>query len=206
MSKFHPDRKGRITGSMVYILFPKKDNPKTKDSYAKHLANELFFGEIDSVNTWQTTHGEQGEHHAFNHYTQYYDFNIEKGEFIKNGNFGGSPDAISSDYGIDFKCPTSLENWLDYLYDGISDQQKHQAQMYMWLTGKKVWKICAFLEETMKMQMDDEFYPVPQHQRMIIIEEHYDENWANGIEEKGKIIIQKRDEYFEQLKAQFNGK
>lgn len=203
-NKFDSERCGKITGSMVHILFPKRDNPKSKETYAKHLANEMFFGEIQTGETWQTEHGNDGESMAHIHFTTYYDFDaIQKPGFFEKGFFGGTPDAISTDYGIDYKCPTSLEKWLDYLHEGIDTQQWHQCQMYMWLTGLKHWKICAFLIEN---KFQGQAYPVPTEQRMIVKDIAFDEYWANEIEEKAKPIIDMRDIYFNNLKMAFNGK
>lgn len=206
-NKFDTRRSGKITASQVHILFPKRDNPKTKETYAKHLANEMFFGEIQQGETWQTEHGNDAEYHANNYFTQFYDFNVNfKPEFICKGEFGGTPDAISTTYGIDYKCPTSLEKWLDYIHEGIDHQQWHQCQMYMWLTGLKHWKICAFLIENKFMSEQSINYPVPYENRMIVIDVPCDENWANDIQEKAQPIIEMRDKYFNNLKLAFNGK
>jgi hypothetical protein len=184
MSKFDPRRIGKITASQVYLLFPRRDNKVSQLSYAKHLANEMYFGEIKEVSTWQTEHGENAEHHAHNHYTQHYDFGaILKPQFYEKGQFGGTPDAIADTYGIDYKCPTSFEKWLEYLYEGIDYQQQHQAQMYMWLSGLKLWKVCIYLTETEKMYKDELSYPIEEEKRMIIINVNYDENWANDLYE-----------------------
>ena len=202
--KFDPRRAGKITGSQVHLLFTKRDNKASQLTYAKHLANELFFGEIKSPETWQMAHGNDGERLAHNYFTEFFDFNVqEKPAFFEKGIFGGTPDAISTTYGIDYKCPTSLEKWLDYLHDGISHQQYHQCQMYMWLTGLKLWKICAFLVETTYMENDNKSYDIPYDKRMILINVEFDENWSDELEEKAKFIIEQRDIYFENLKNQF---
>ena len=203
-NQFDPKRIGKITGSQVHLLFPRRENKVSQLTYAKHLANEMFFGEIKSPETWQTKHGKNSEYHANNYYTEHYDFGVTyKPPFIENGVFGGTPDAIATTYGIDYKCPTSFEKWIDYLYEGIDHQQYHQMQLYMWLTGLKHWKVCAFLTETEKMEEDGLKYPIEDTKRMLVINVAYDENWANELEERAKFIIEHRNIFYEALKVKF---
>jgi hypothetical protein len=200
-NKFDQRRIGKITASQVHILFPKRDNKKTQETYAKHLANEMRFGEIQSTESWQTKHGNDAEYHANNYFTEHYEFQVEfKPQFFEKGEFGGTPDAITEFYGIDYKCPTNLTKWLDYLHEGIDDQQYHQSQMYMWLTGKKLWKICVFLIEN---EFQAEPYNVEQDKRMIIIDIPYDETWSNDLSERSEYVLRKRDEYYQNLLKQF---
>lgn len=201
---FPKERFGLITGSKCEVLFPDKgDGVIGMNSYAKKLANEMYFQYYDEVQTWQMEHGSMGEHFAFEHYKTYYDDSIVKGEFIQLGDYGGSPDAEVDAYGLDFKCATSLGIWLDYFHKGISKQQMHQAQMYMHLRKKNTWKVCSYLTETQFMNDNGLVYPVPEPKRLIINEVKRDVNWGIRLNDIGPSVISLRDSYIGKLKEKF---
>src|SRR5688572_17901684 len=159
---FPMERFGLVTGSKCSVLFPLRGDGKVgQRSYAKTLANEKFFQFYDERSTWQTEHGKMAEFWAFEHYEKYIGSNIQKGEWIKKGECGGTTDALLPDRGVDFKCPTTLNGWLDYLHDPLDKEQKDQCQMYMYLTGLPLWEIAAFLIETQFMTDHGLTYPVP---------------------------------------------
>jgi len=136
IDKFTPERFGLITGSRCSPLVPIKDAQKGMITLAKELAKERYFSYYDEVSSWQMEHGEMGEHWAFEHYKQFYDANVQKGKFGFLGDVGWSPDAELPNYGVDFKCPTTLDNFLSYLTDGISKKEEDQCQLYMMGTKK----------------------------------------------------------------------
>ena len=203
-----PERRGLITASKVSVLFPKKSAEVGQRSYAKFLANEMFWGYSDTSGTWQTEHGNMNEHHAEQHYMTLYGEFGERPEFImdEENQLGGSPDWIGIDHGCDWKCPTTLQGWLDYLHEGIDDQQFYQAQMYMALTGLTKWKICAYLTETLKMIDSGQEYPVPQENRMIICEVDYQPGFKEQLIERAPKIIQMRDQFLMTLHNTFSGR
>lgn len=195
MSNLSEKRYGLITGSQCHVLFPKRKNEQTQITYAKELAKQKVFRYYDEVNTWQIEHGYMGEYVAMEWFQNNVDSNAIKPDFVSIGEFGGSADCITEIYGVDFKCPTSLGNWLDYLTDGISDQQYHQAQMYMHLYNKPLWKVIAYLAETERMNEMGETYPIDQDKRAIVIEVHKDDNWFNDLSLKSKFVLEKREEF-----------
>lgn len=199
------ERFGYITGSKMSILFPKRSAEVGQKSYAKQLANEMFFKYYDNSGTWQTEHGQMNEYHAENHFNTYYNGFGFRPEFLadKENWIGGSPDYVSADFGCDWKCPTTLQGWLDYLHNGIDESQFYQCQTYMYLTGKKLWKICAYLTETMRMIDNGLVYPIAEEKRMIIIDVHYLDQFGEMVIERSKPIIQMRDEYLAKLKEHF---
>jgi hypothetical protein len=201
---FNKERFGLVTGSKCVVLFPKGTSRSGPDTYARTLAKELFFQTYDEVSTWQMEHGKMSESFGFAHYVEYVDSRIEKGEWIRKGNCGGTIDAIIPGVrGVDFKCPTTLDGWLDYLYDGIDNQQENQCQMYMYLTGLDNWEIAAYLTETQKMSDNGLVYPIPEKQRMIRIQVQRRPEWETALNIVLPSLIQKRDEYMEKLKARF---
>lgn len=203
IDSFPVERFGLITGSKCSVLFPLKGNGKKgQRTYAKTLANEKFFKFYDEVITWRTEHGKMAESWALMHYEQYIG-DIEKGRFVQKGECGGTTDAERSDRGVDFKCPTSLGAWLDYLHNPLSKEQKNQCQMYMHLTGFDVWEIAAFLIETQFMTDNGLTYPVPEEKRMIITKVVKDPTWEMRLEEPLNYVIKERDKFFENLKAEF---
>lgn len=205
--KFDPRRFGLITGSACSVLFPEKGDGKVgMASYAKKLANEKFFKYYDEVSTWQMQHGSLAEHEAFEYFKANYFFALEKGRFEMIDECAGTSDALATDYGIDFKCPTSLEKWLDYIHVGIDKSQFHQAQMYMYLFKKNVWKIAAYLTETDWMTQRDLQYPVPMDKRMIVIDVAKQSDWEARLLAATPLVIQQRDRLFDLLTTQFTPK
>lgn len=200
---FPVERFGLITGSKCSVLFPLKGDGRVgQRTYAKTLANEKFFQFYDERGTWQTEHGKMAEHFAFMHYEERI-AELKKGRFIQKGECGGSTDAERSDRGVDFKCPTTLNHWLDYLHDPLSKEQKDQCQMYMYLTGLPMWEIAAYLIETQFMSDNGLQYPVPEEKRMIIVQIDKDPTWEIRLDEPSKYVIAERDRFFNNLKEQF---
>ena len=190
-------RRGLITGSPCYVLFPKRSAEKGQITYAKLLAKEIVFGFSDNVTTWQMEHGHMGEVVAMEWFLENVDKEAIKPEFKRKGEFGGSADCITKHYGVDFKCPTSLEKWLEYLTDGISEQQYWQAQMYMFIYDRPKWKICAYLVETNFMSENGLTYPIEDDKRSIEIVVDRLENFEELLLEKSKFVLKKRDEYID---------
>lgn len=202
---FPKERFGLVTGSKCTVLFPLRGDGKVgQESYAKKLANEMFFNFYDERSTWQTEHGKMAEHFAFMHYERYVGADIKPGRFIQKLYCGGSTDAELSDRGIDFKCPTSLEAWLDYLHETLSKDQIDQCNMYMYLTGLPMWEIAAYLTETQFMNDNGLTYPVSEDKRMIIVSVKKDPTWEARFLAILPSIIAKRNVYLSVLENHFN--
>lgn len=204
--KFSPERFGIITGSRCSPLVPIKSAEKGLDTLAKHLANEMYFEFYDEFGNWQTEHGTMAEQFAHQHYQKYFDENIQEGRWLKVGDIGGNTDAEAEDYGVDYKCPTSLNKWLDYLYSGVDKSQFDQCQHYMMLTGKKRWKIAAYLLETLWMSDNGLTYPVPHEKRMIVTEVKQSEAWVEQFNNSLPMVVQMREIYHNKLIEQFGNK
>lgn len=204
---FSKKRFGLITGSKCYILFPDRGDGKVgMRTYAKELANRMYFQFYDNNNTWQTEHGNLSESSANDHYKMFIDETAEyQPKFAVHGlKFGGSGDAICKTRGVDYKCPASLNGWLDYIHDGISKQQYHQCQMYMHLYKRDEWDVAAYLLETNRMSNNGETYPVPREKRMIITRVVKQEGWWEKLEENAEYVIEQRDIFYSKLIEQFN--
>jgi hypothetical protein len=201
---FDNNRFGLITGSKCSVLFPKRSAEKGQRTYAKQLANQMFFKFYDEKGTWQTEHGHLAESSGFEYYQQHFCKDAEyQPNFEMYMEFGGSADCIAQDWGVDFKCPTSLEAWLDYLHEGIDEQQYHQAQMYMFLYDRPEWHICAYLLETNRMSDNGLTYPVDHDKRMIITKVKKEEGWSDLLIERGETVIQMRNEFYTNLIQNF---
>lgn len=201
---FSMERFGLVTGSKCSVLFPLKGEGKVgQRTYAKTLANEMFFQFYDEKGTWQTEHGKMAEHWAFLHYEKYFGANITQGEWVKKGDCGGTTDALLPDRGVDFKCPTTLNGWLDYIHEPLSKEQKDQCQMYMYLTGLPLWEIAAYLIETQFMTDNGLTYPVPEEKRMIIVPVERDPTWEERLNMVLPSIVGLRNEFLEKLKIAF---
>jgi hypothetical protein len=204
MTDFDNNRFGLITGSMCSVLFPKKSAEVGQRTYAEELAQQMFFKFYDDSGTWQTDHGNDMEPFAFDHYKQYYNSQVTPGMFaMKDNYYGGTCDALCPDYGIDFKCPTSLKNWTKYL-KGIEESQYHQAQMYMYLFDRDKWKVAAFLQETWRMTEQGKVYPVSIEKRMIINTVQKEPGWVELLHERGAKLIEWRNDYFKELQKHFS--
>jgi len=196
MGNLSEKRFGMITGSECHVLFPKISAKVGVTTYAKKLAKEIVFGWRDEVNTWQMDHGHMGESVAREWFIKNIDPDCFQPDFIQSGNFGASGDLLTSfDYGVDFKCPTSMEKWLEYLTEGISNQQYCQAQMYMHLYGYEKWKVCAFLEETSFMSNNGLVYPIEEKNRCIHVDVEKEKGWGDLLEDRSIDLIRQRDEY-----------
>ena len=206
IDQFTEERFGLVTGSRCSPLFPLRgDGEKGQRTLARELASEMYFKFYDEFGNRHTEHGTMAEAFAFEYYGENFDGEIEKGRWVRKGSCGGSTDAEAKLYGVDFKCPTSLHKWLDYLYLPIDHEQEQQCQMYMYLTKKENWKIAAFLQETQFMSDNGLTYPVPQNKRMIVVNVPRQSDWVQRLSETLPKVITWRDEYYAILKKQFDG-
>tara|TARA_R110000764_G_scaffold72464_3_gene148619 strand:+ start:2947 stop:3561 length:615 start_codon:yes stop_codon:yes gene_type:complete len=189
------ERRGLITGSPCHVLFPKRSAEKGQLTYAKLLAKERVFKYSDNATTWQMEHGHMGEVVAMEWFLENIDKKAIKPEFVKKGEFGGSGDCLTENYGVDFKCPTSLEKWLEYLTEGVSNQQYWQAQMYMFIYDRPKWKVCAYLVETNYMSDNGVTYPISPDKRCIENTIDKLDGFEEMLLEKSKFVIEKRNEF-----------
>jgi hypothetical protein len=200
---FPKERFGRVSGSRCTPLVPKRDAKAGMITLAKQLAKERFFGFYDEVSTWQMDHGKMGEFWAFEHFQKYHNEAIEKGVFGSDNDTAWSTDAELPEYGVDFKCPTTLDGYLNYLFDGISDYEYNQAQFYMHKRNKPKWVIAPFLIETQKMTENGLVYPIKEAERMILIEVLPDQAWRDKFESNLPFVIEERNNFIEMLKLKF---
>mgnify|MGYP000511784625 CR=1 FL=1 len=201
---FDERRYGLITGSACSVLFPNKDARVGQISYAKELAQQKFFKFYDERSTWQMQHGHLSESFALVNFQNYINPNAENGDFKMIDEYGGTCDCLCPEYGVDFKCPTTMGTWLDYLYTGIDKQQYYQCQMYMWLFDKPKWIVAAYLIETNYMSDNGLIYPIDEDKRTITIEVEPMPDFESELRKRGQFVIDKREEFIEQLKKQFN--
>jgi hypothetical protein len=201
---FSKERFGLITGSVCTPLFPKNSAEVGQKNLAKDLANNMYFRYYDNTSTWQTEHGNNSESSAFEYYQSSFDRSaVYTPKFQRLENWGGQADCICDNAGVDFKCPTTLSGWLDYLHEGISDQQINQSQMYMFLYKKPIWNIAAFLLETNRMSENGEVYPVPYDKRMIINSVEVSEEWQSLLIERTPKVVAMRDFFYSKLVDNF---
>jgi hypothetical protein len=204
MSNLSEKRYGLITGSKCHVLFPKRSAEVGQRTYAKQLAMAKYFKYSDEISTWQMEHGHYAENEAMEWFQSNIDPKAFKPDFISFEEWGGSADCLTENYGVDFKCPTTMEGWLDYLTDGISDQQYWQCQMYMFLYKKPLWKICAFLTETFRMGENGDRYPIAEQNRMISIDVELDVTFEPRLREISPKIIEMRESFIKQFELHFN--
>ena len=197
------ERYGLVTGSRCSSLVPKKDAQVGMITLAKQLAKEKYFRYWDEVSSWQMEHGNNAEVFAFEHFETYHDKDVKKGEFGFKGDIGWSPDAVCADYGVDFKAPTTLENFLDYLTDGISTYEYNQCQHYMMGLKLDRWLIAAFLIETQRMTDNGLTYPIAHPDRMILVEVKKSDEWQEKFHSNLPFVVGKREEYIEMYKLKF---
>jgi len=198
-------RKGLITGSRCAPLVPKRSAEKGIDTLARVLAREMYFDWHESATTEATEHGNVYEQDAFRYYNENIQ-PIQPGRWIQKGFCGGSTDAEGDGFGVDFKCPFTLDGWLNKLYDEPDDIYYHQAQMYMYLTEKPIWYIAYYLTETLRMNNNSDTYPVDWSKRMIIHPIHADADWVDRMLSAAPKVIELRDMYLTKLEQKFGKK
>lgn len=200
---FSKERFGLVTGSRCSPLVPKKDAKAGMITLSRKLANEIVFQFYDEVSTWEMEHGKLGEYFARQHYIDHFDNSISEGRWINKVKYGANTDAESLDYGIDFKCQTTLKGWTDTLVDEVKDTYQNQAQLYMLAAKKDRWVIANYLIETQKMTDYGLVYPVKEKDRMILQEVKASEEWQEKFFSNLPFVISKRDEFIEILKTKF---
>ena len=204
IDKFHEERFGLVTGSRCSPLVPIRAADVGKRTLAMQLANEKFFKCYDEISTWQTDHGKMSEHEAFEHWNKYVNIGfIQKGKWHKVGETGGTTDAEGDTFGVDFKCPTTINGWLNFLHNDIDKAYYDQAQLYMMLTGFDTWYIAAYLSETLRMGDLGLMYPVPMEKRMIIRKIEVNEDWRIKFNTFLPLVIEMRDNFYNNLKNHF---
>ncbi len=204
---FNPEKLGLITGSRCSPLFPKKSAEVGRETLAKGLASEKYWGYFDEKrDTSATEHGHFSEKYAMEYYLRHFDSKLERGGWRKKGECGGTTDAEASDYGVDFKCPTTLVKWQSYLFDGLDDDQINQGRWYMYLTGKSKWVMAIHLLETNWMSENGLVYPVPHDQRMILIDVLPDAEWLEKLQPAVDDVVSRREKYYNKLVAKFGAR
>ncbi len=174
------ERRGRITASQIHKLFTATGsiaNNDTARNYIRSLAMEDFFGLHESADAWQLAHGHYAEPLAVQAYEQLTGRNVDQLQFITIGEYlGATPDGVDSeDVLLDFKAPVSLQNWALQAMKPISSDYWHQLQMGMVATKTEKARLCFYLTETERMTDYDKYYPVPEDNRLIILELEKDE-------------------------------
>lgn len=200
---FPKERLGRISGSRCSPLVPAIDAKKGMVTLAKQLASERYFGVFAETSTWQMEHGTMAEHFAHEHFLKYYDKDIERGSFGYKDELAWSTDAEGRGYGVDYKAPTTLDNFNDYLFDGLSDYEKNQAQFYMMVRGVDRWLVCPYLTETQRMTDNGLTYPIKDDHRMMVIEVSVDKCWQEKFWSNHDFVINERDTFIQMLSLQF---
>lgn len=204
IDKFDPQRLGTITGSKAHILMPKSGKVvEGMVTYARQLAKEKYFQFYDEVSTWQMEHGVQSESYALAHWRKYVNPDLEEGYFKIDGQISGTCDHICDDYLVDSKCPTTMEKWLEYYYDGINSQQYHQGQLYCHLFDRDRIIFGAYLCETNKMSDFGLTYPVAEKDRLIQVEVVRDKTWIEKFMPQAEFVLNERDRYIEILTSKF---
>lgn len=198
---FPPERFGRVSGSRCGPLVPLKDAKKGMITLAKKLAKERYYQFYDEVSTWEMEHGKLNEPMAHEHFKKYFDKKICKGHSGFEGELAWSTDAEGIDYGVDYKCPTSLEKFNEYLFEGISDYEYNQAQFYMMKRNLSRWYVCPFLAETLRMSDYGLIYPEKEENRMLPIEVLPSDEWREKFWSNLPFVVENRDTYIEILKA-----
>jgi len=202
---FPKERFGLVTGSKCSVMFPLRgDGVVGMTTYAKQLANERYFQFYDEMSSRATDHGKMAEHFAAIHYREYYDDSLGEGGWYVKDECGGLTDGETTKKVIDFKCPVTLEGWLDFLYDKLDKKYYDQLQMYMYLTGKDYSEIAAYLTETQWMSDNGLTYPVKEKDRMIIVGVKKDNTWEGRLKEHLPFVTKMRDKYIEILMGKFN--
>lgn len=154
------ERRGKITGSQVYLLVnTKKPNDpfsKTARDYMNQLIAERLGDPIVEFNTPELEYGREQEEYARRAYENTTASIVFESGFITHPDYsflGGSPDGLikqNNDIvqpfskGIEIKCPARGKNHIRHMRGELPKEYEYQIQFYMLLTGLEQWDFVSF--------------------------------------------------------------
>jgi len=116
-------------------------------TYSRWLARDIVGIQNDEIESPDIDRGNELEDEAVSFFEATFFVEGQRPEFIIHPDiefFGGTPDWMDSDFGIDIKCPNQ-KNHHDNIIEGIQlDDYKHQFQSYMAITGFKKWGLVSY--------------------------------------------------------------
>lgn len=144
-------RKGYITASKTACLMvdgrTKPPFGRGAVTYARELARVMAGIEKEEFVSKDIERGNTQEDEAIECFESTFYIDIERPSFMEHPeveHFGGTPDGLALDFGIDTKCPNQ-KNHHDNLSEGMQlDKYKHQFQSYMSITGLGRWALVSY--------------------------------------------------------------
>lgn len=114
---------------------------------ARQLARQMLDIEEESFDSVDIDRGNALEDEAIQCFERTFFIQMERPEFMAHPDidfFGGTPDALDEEFGIDIKCPNQ-KNHHDNLSEGMQlSNYEHQFQSYMSITGLKKWALVSY--------------------------------------------------------------
>jgi exodeoxyribonuclease (lambda-induced) len=140
-------RLGVITASQAAKVVM-KSNSQTRLSYMAQLVAEIATGEPrENMSNKATEWGNENEPKALETYRFITGRPVDSAPFLLTDDMrcGASPDGLSSDRGIEIKCPLMSENHVMTLCEGnIKKDYQWQVDFSLWVTGLDLWDFGSF--------------------------------------------------------------
>lgn len=144
-------KKGFISASQVKpLLVNGKTSPpfgRGAVTYARQLARQMLDIEKEEFESQDIQRGNELEDEAIMCFEQTFFIEMQRPEFMVHPDidfFGGTPDALNEEFGIDIKC-ANQKNHHDNLSEGMQlSNYKHQFQSYMSITGLDRWALVSY--------------------------------------------------------------
>jgi len=144
-------RKGYVTASQVQPLMV---DGRTKGvfgrgavSYARELARAMDGIKKQEIESKDIDRGNELEDEAISYFERTFLIEVERPDFLVHPDieyFGGTPDGMVPDFGLDIKCPNQ-KNHHDNLSEGMQlSKYKGQFQSYMAITGLDRWALVSY--------------------------------------------------------------
>lgn len=151
--EWHADRLGKFTASRFVDVMAR--NKKTgeplkawNDLVWQVVTERISKHPIESASSYAMQWGTDVEPYAREAYELDTGNVVKQSGFIVHPDFqfaGCSPDGlISTDGGLEMKCPKSPIIHLQRFIDGVPDEYIPQVQGCMWVTGRKWWDFVSY--------------------------------------------------------------
>lgn len=114
---------------------------------ARQLARVMAGIEKEDFESKDIDRGNKLEDPAIACFERTFFIEVERPSFLTHDDiefFGGTPDGLAKDFGLDIKCPNQ-KNHHDNLSEGIQlSKYEHQFQSYMSITGIDKWALVSY--------------------------------------------------------------
>lgn len=148
-----PKARTELQEKEMQRLIYMRDNPQLPagaKAYCEQWVKQQIYGRDKEFTSKYTSRGDASEWKALVDVGNYLGLGpLEKNEeYFEDEWTTGSPDALPEPFGVDTKCPWDCFTFPLFEETLPEDDYFWQGQVYMGLTGKKLFKFCYSLQDT----------------------------------------------------------